>query len=165
MARDRGASRVWMTDVSRERLDIALERRRHVRRRRVGRGRGQRRRGRAGADRREGAERVSVAAPSKPAQQAALEMAAKRARVVYFAGLPKHDPVSPLDMNQLHYKELAILGAYGATHRQYRLTMDYLGRRRDELAKRGDAPVPARADRRGVRDDPVGRRVKVVIVP
>ena len=62
------------------------------------------------ADRRCGAERVSVAAPSKQAQQAALEMAAKRARVVYFAGLPKHDPVSPLDMNQLHYKELAILG-------------------------------------------------------
>ena len=53
-----------------------------------------------------GAERVSVAAPAKQAQQAALEMAAKRARVVYFAGLPKHDPVSPLDMNQLHYKEL-----------------------------------------------------------
>jgi L-iditol 2-dehydrogenase len=75
-----------------------------------------------------------VAAPSKQAQQAALEMAAKRARVVYFAGLPKHDPVSALDMNQLHYKELAILGAYGATHRQYRITMDYLNRRRDDLA-------------------------------
>jgi L-iditol 2-dehydrogenase len=80
-----------------------------------------------------GAERVSVAAPSQQAQQAALEIAAKRARVVYFAGLPKHDPVSPLDMNQLHYKELAVLGAYGATRRQYRLTMDYLNRRRDEL--------------------------------
>jgi L-iditol 2-dehydrogenase len=53
---------------------------------------------------------------------------------VYFAGLPKHDPVSPLDMNQLHYKELAILGAYGATRRQYRITMDYLNRRRGELA-------------------------------
>jgi L-iditol 2-dehydrogenase len=75
-----------------------------------------------------------VAAPAKPAQQAALEMAAKRARIVYFAGLPKHDPVSPLDMNQLHYKELAILGAYGASHRQYRITMDYLSRRRDDLA-------------------------------
>ena len=34
-----------------------------------------------------GAERISVAAPSKQAQQAALEMAAKRARVVYLAGL------------------------------------------------------------------------------
>jgi L-iditol 2-dehydrogenase len=54
---------------------------------------------------------------------------------VYFAGLPKHDPVSPLDMNQLHYKELAILGAYGATHRQYRITMGYLDRRQEELAR------------------------------
>jgi L-iditol 2-dehydrogenase len=82
-----------------------------------------------------GVERVSVAAPAKPAQQAALEMAAKRAKVVYFAGLPKHDPVSPLDMNELHYKELSILGAYGATHRQYRITMDYLDRRQDDLAR------------------------------
>ena len=76
-----------------------------------------------------------MAAPSKQAQQAALEMAAKRARVVYFAGLPKHDPVSPLDMNQLHYKELAILGAYGATHRQYQITMGYLDRRQEDLAR------------------------------
>jgi L-iditol 2-dehydrogenase len=81
----------------------------------------------------QGVERVCVAAPAKPAQQAALEMAAKRAKVVYFAGLPKHDPVSPLDMNELHYKELAILGAYGASHRQYRITMDYLNRRREDL--------------------------------
>jgi threonine dehydrogenase-like Zn-dependent dehydrogenase len=36
-------------------------------------------------------------------------------------------------MNQLHYKELAILGAYGASHRQYRITMDYLNRRREDL--------------------------------
>ena len=39
-----------------------------------------------------GAERVSVAAPAKAAQQAALEMAAKRAKVVYFAGLPEARP-------------------------------------------------------------------------
>jgi L-iditol 2-dehydrogenase len=133
MARDRGAGRVFLCDVSRDRLDIALEA--------VGRfvddawttgednGVAELMGRTAGA----GAERISVAAPSKQAQQAALEMAAKRARVVYFAGLPKHDPVSPLDMNQLHYKELAILGAYGATRRQYRITMDYLNRRREDL--------------------------------
>jgi L-iditol 2-dehydrogenase len=80
-----------------------------------------------------GADRVSVAAPSKQAQQAALEMAGNRAKVVYFAGLPKHDPISSLDVNQLHYKELAILGSYGATHRQYVITMGYLDRRRDDL--------------------------------
>src|SRR5207245_10718785 len=100
-ARDRGASKVFLSVVNRQRLDVG----RHA----------------VGAfvddvwvagddsgvaevlDRTEGKgpERVSVAAPSKSAQQAALLMAAKRARVVYFAGLPKHDPVSPLDLNLL----------------------------------------------------------------
>jgi L-iditol 2-dehydrogenase len=135
MARDRGAARVFLIEASADRLELALSVAGHV----LDGG------WVAGDDngvaevmaRTEGAgaERVSVAAPSKRAQQAALEMAAKRARVVYFAGLPKHDPVSPLDMNQLHYKELAILGAYGATHRQYRVTMGYLDRRREELAR------------------------------
>jgi L-iditol 2-dehydrogenase len=134
MARDRGAGQVFLSDVNQDRLDLALGI--------VGsfvddawvpgedNGLGDVMSRTAGV----GVERVSVAAPSKQAQQAALEMAAKRARIVYFAGLPKHDPVSPLDMNQLHYKELSILGAYGATHRQYRITMDYLNRRRDDLA-------------------------------
>jgi L-iditol 2-dehydrogenase len=135
MARDRGASRIYLTDVNGDRLQVALGIVGHfvdhawvagedngvaeVMSRTEGRG----------------AERVCVAAPSKQGQQAALEMAAKRARVVYFAGLPKHDPVSPLDMNQLHYKELAVLGAYGATHRQYRITMDYLERRQEDLGR------------------------------
>ena len=135
MARDRGAGRIFLTDVNGDRLRVALDVVGHliddawvagedngvaeVMSRTDGRG----------------ADRVSVAAPSKAAQQAALEMAAKRARVVYFAGLPKHDPVSPLDMNQLHYKELAVLGAYGATHRQYRITMDYLDRRQEDLGR------------------------------
>src|SRR5438874_3331877 len=134
MARDRGAGKVFLTDGNRQRLDVAL--------RAVGSFvddswvPGDDNGVAAAMERTEGRgpERVIVAAPSKVAQQAALEMAAKRARVVYFAGLPKHDPVASLDMNQLHYKELAILGAYGATHRQYRITMDYLERRRDELA-------------------------------
>jgi L-iditol 2-dehydrogenase len=135
MARDRGAARVYISDVNRERLDVALGV--------VGsyvddawvagedNGVSEVMSRSAGA----GVDRVSVAAPSKQAQQAALEMAAKRARIVYFAGLPKHDPVSPLDVNQLHYKELVISGAYGASHRQYRLTMDYLDRRQDDLGK------------------------------
>jgi len=132
LARDRGAARVFLSDINRERLDLALEV--------VGRFVDEAWVAGEGADEvlsrtdGAGAERVIVAAPSKRAQQDALEMAGKRARVVYFAGLPKHDSVSPLDMNQLHYKELAVLGAYGATHRQYRITMDYLNRRREDLA-------------------------------
>lgn len=165
MCRDRGASRIYMTDVKEDRLRVAMD----VVGRFVddafvaGEDNGvsevlQRTGGR-------GADRVSVAAPSKQAQQAALEMAAKRARVVYFAGLPKHDPVSPLDMNQLHYKELAILGAYGATHRQYRITMDYLDRRREELGRVVTHRFPLERIADAFETIRSGAGLKVVIVP
>jgi L-iditol 2-dehydrogenase len=166
MCRDRGASTIYMTDVNKDRLDVALgvvgrfvddawvtgeddDGVEQVMSRTDGRG----------------ADRVSVAAPSKQAQQAALEMAAKRARVVYFAGLPKHDPVSPLDMNQLHYKELAILGAYGATHRQYRITMGYLNRRKDDLAPVVTHRFPLERIEEAFATIRDGTGLKMVIVP
>jgi L-iditol 2-dehydrogenase len=165
MARDRGASKVYLTDVSGERLKIALDVVGDV----VddawvaGEDNGvEEVLSRTGGD---GAERVSVAAPAKPAQEAALEMAAKRAKVVYFAGLPKHDPVSPLDMNQLHYKELAILGAYGATHRQYRITMDYLDRRQDQLARVVTHRFPLEEIAEAFETIRSGTGLKMVIVP
>ena len=165
MARDRGAGKVFLSDVNRQRLDLALSA--------VGgfvddawvagedNGLAELEGRTDGA----GADRISVAAPSKQAQQAALEMAAKRARVVYFAGLPKHDPVSPLDMNQLHYKELAILGAYGATHRQYRITMDYLNRRRKELAPVVTHQFPLERIDEAFETIRSGSGLKMVVVP
>ncbi len=165
LCRDRGAARIYLIDVSRERLELALA---------VVGGSvddawvGGEDNGVEGVLERtggRGVSRVCVAAPAKRAQQAALEMAAKRARVVYFAGLPKHDPVSPLDMNQLHYKELAVLGAYGATHRQYRITMDYLARRRDELAGVVTHRLPLERIGEGFEAIRSGAALKVVIEP
>jgi L-iditol 2-dehydrogenase len=92
-------------------------------------------------------------------------MAAKRARVVYFAGLPKHDPVSPLDMNELHYKELAILGAYGATHRQYRITMDYLDRRQEDLSRVVTHRFPLEDIAQAFETIRSGSGLKTVILP
>ena len=165
MSRDRGAARIYLSDVSGDRLKIALDAVGHL----VddawvsGEDNGvSELRERTGG---EGASRVSVAAPAKPAQQAALEMASKRARVVYFAGLPKHDPVSPLDMNELHYKELAILGAYGATHRQYRITMGYLDRRQDDLAPVVTHRFPLEQIGQAFETIRSGAGLKMVIVP
>jgi L-iditol 2-dehydrogenase len=165
MARDRGASRVWMTDINADRLEVALgivgnfvdeawvagedNGVQEALSRTDGRGVG----------------RIIVAAPSKQAQQAALEAAAKRAKIVYFAGLPKHDPASPLDMNELHYKELAILGAYGATHRQYRITMDYLDRRQEELGRVVTHRFPLERIAEGFETIRSGAGLKMVIVP
>jgi L-iditol 2-dehydrogenase len=165
MARDRGARRILLTDVNGERLKIALDV--------VGSfvddawvtGEGDTVAEVISRTGGEGTDRISVAAPSKEAQQAALEMAAKRARIVYFAGLPKHDPVSPLDMNQLHYKELAILGAYGATHRQYRITMDYLDRRQEDLGRVVTHRFPLERIAEAFETIRSGAGLKVVVLP
>jgi L-iditol 2-dehydrogenase len=163
--RDRGVARIYLADVSKERLSLALDA--------VGafvddawvsgedNGVGEVLDRTGGA----GAERVMVAAPSKEAQQAALEMAGPRGRVVYFAGLPKSDPVSPLDMNQLHYKELSVLGAYGATPRQYRITMGYLARRREDLARIVTHRFPLERVAEGFEAIRSGAGLKVVIQP
>ena len=59
-----------------------------------------------------GPDVVVVAVSAAAAQNDALEMAAKAARVNFFAGLPKSNPVAPLDVNQIHYKELVVSGSY-----------------------------------------------------
>ncbi|NJM94444.1 MAG: zinc-binding dehydrogenase [Cytophagales bacterium] len=55
---------------------------------------------------------VIVAASTAAAQADALEMAAKRARVEYFGGLPKSKPTAEINTNHLHYKEIVLSGSY-----------------------------------------------------
>jgi len=112
-----------------------------------------------------GAERVIVAAPAKPAQQAALVMAAPRARVVYFAGLPKADPTMQFDANQLHYKELSVLGAYGCTPHQYRVTLDLLARGREMYERIVTHRFPLEEIAEGFATIKAGTGLKVVIEP
>ena len=57
-----------------------------------------------------GADVVIVAAPSKPAQESALEIAATGGRINFFGGLPKDDPYIRFDSNIVHYKELIVTG-------------------------------------------------------
>jgi L-iditol 2-dehydrogenase len=57
-----------------------------------------------------GADVVIVAAPSKIAQQSAIEIAAVGGRINLFGGLPKDDPIIQFDSNAVHYKELIVTG-------------------------------------------------------
>ncbi len=57
-----------------------------------------------------GADVIIVAAPSKPAQESALRIAAVGARINLFGGLPKNDPTIKFDSNLVHYKELMVTG-------------------------------------------------------
>ena len=62
-----------------------------------------------------GADVVIVCAASGRAQQQAVRMAARRGRVSLFAGLPKGSNAVSLDTSLIHYREVRLVGAAGAT--------------------------------------------------
>jgi len=112
-----------------------------------------------------GADRVIVACAAQAAQQAALKLAAPSARVVYFAGLPKTNPLVEFDANELHYKELAVLGAYGATPRQYHITLDLLAREAARAESIVTHRFPLERIAEGFETIREGSGLKVVIRP
>ncbi len=57
-----------------------------------------------------GADVIITAAPSKIAQESALQIAAVGGRINLFGGLPKDDPYIRFDSNIVHYKELIVTG-------------------------------------------------------
>jgi L-iditol 2-dehydrogenase len=62
-----------------------------------------------------GVDVVVVAAASGRAQEQAVRLAARQGRISFFGGLPKDDPVIALDANEVHYRELTIVGANGSS--------------------------------------------------
>jgi L-iditol 2-dehydrogenase len=77
-----------------------------------------------------GADVVITAAASGAAQQEAVPMAARSGRISFFGGLPKDNPTITLDSNQVHYRELTIVGASGSspTHNREALALIAAGR-------------------------------------
>jgi L-iditol 2-dehydrogenase len=123
VARSRGAARVFLVELSRERLDMAaalvkpdaaicaaeqdpIE---AVLALTDGRG----------------ADVIITAAASGKAQEQALAMVARQGRISFFGGLPKDNSVIALDSNLVHYRELMIIGANGSSpaHNKQALAM------------------------------------------
>ena len=113
LARARGAERVFLIELSQQRLEMAaalvapdeaigagaVDTVETVRKLTDGRG----------------ADVIVVAAASGKAQEDALQMAARRGRVSFFGGLPKDQPTITCDANIVHYREVAIVGANGSS--------------------------------------------------
>jgi L-iditol 2-dehydrogenase len=113
LARARGADRVFLVELNRQRLDLA-----------------------AGlvhpdaaicaqevdpvdaivkATDGRGADVIITAAASGAAQEQAITMAARQGRISFFGGLPKDKPTITCDSNLVHYRELTIVGANGSS--------------------------------------------------
>ena len=69
---------------------------------------------------------VIVATGSPAAQNDALAIASKAGRVCFFAGLPKSNSMVPLDVNQIHYKELEVTGSYSEKKRDFQAAVALL---------------------------------------
>ena len=113
LARARGAARVLLVELSRQRLELA-----------AGLVAPDEAIGADGTDTvaavREltggrGADIIVVANGSGKAQEGALAMAARRGTVSFFGGLPKDRPTITLDSNIVHYREVGIVGANGSS--------------------------------------------------
>lgn len=91
--------------------------------------------GLAGADGRKGFDVVIVTAPRPEAQQQAIEAAAIRGRVNFFAGLPAGTSPPALDVNAVHYRQLLVTGTTGSNARQYRQTLELVASGRLDLRR------------------------------
>jgi L-iditol 2-dehydrogenase len=119
MARTAGAEKIFINDLSRERLDLCRQLdstfitiesetlKEDIARLTEGRG----------------VDVCITACPAPQAQQIALELAAINGRIIFFGGLPQHKAHVSLNTNLIHYKQLEVTGTTRQSLSQYRRTL------------------------------------------
>lgn len=163
LARARGASTVYLVELSRERLDLSAERVHpdaaicaaevdpveEVLRLTEGRG----------------ADVIITAAASGKAQEDALRMAALRGRISLFGGLPKDRPTITFDSNVVHYRELTVVGANGSSPAQNRTALEYIASGAVPVADLITHTMPLERFVDGIGAVTGGTAIKVTIEP
>lgn len=163
LARARGASTVYLVELSRERLDLSAERVHpdaaicaaevdpvdEVLRLTEGRG----------------ADVIITAAASGKAQEDALRMAALRGRISLFGGLPKDRPTITFDSNVVHYRELTVVGANGSSPAQNRKALEYIASGAVPVADLITHTMPLERFADGIGAVTGGTAIKVTIEP
>ena len=78
-----------------------------------------------------GGEKFDIAITAcsvKAAQADALKLVRKKGRVSFFAGVPKDDPILPLDSNLIHYNEISIFGCFASNLQHYHQALAMVSR-------------------------------------
>ncbi|MCC5464249.1 zinc-dependent dehydrogenase [Pelosinus baikalensis] len=73
-----------------------------------------------------GANVVIVTAGTPEAQVLGINMASKMGKVCLFAGLPKDQPAITIDANYVHYRQIAIYGAFSSAPRHNALALELI---------------------------------------
>lgn len=73
-----------------------------------------------------GVDVVVAAASVKQLASLGMKLLARDGHLSVFAGMPKSDPVEPIDLNLIHYLELHVHGANSSVQRDYFVARDFL---------------------------------------
>jgi L-iditol 2-dehydrogenase len=112
-----------------------------------------------------GPDVVIVAAPSPEAQAEALELSARRGRIVFFGGLPPDTPSARLNTNLIHYRQLVVTGTTGSTTRQYRAALEMIVEGRIPAASLAGARLPLEQFREGFDRSRSASEMRIVLEP
>ena len=123
--RARGARRITVMDVSQERLDL-LKKLGLPFDDLVNSGRARPEEWVKAATGGRGVDAVVVAASVKALVGVGLGLLRRAGHLSIFAGMPKSDPVLPIDTNRIHYYELNLHGANSSSQAEYLQARDFL---------------------------------------
>lgn len=164
LARTRGASRITLVERNAERLELAAARVRPDEVVLAEDGVDAVAAVRALSDGR-GADAVIVAAPTEAAHQDGLEMAANRGRISLFGSLPKDTPRISVDANEIHYRELTIVGAANSTPAQNAAALAMIAGAQVPVADLITDTLPLEGLPDAIMSVRSGRGMKYVIAP
>jgi len=112
-----------------------------------------------------GADVVVVAVSSAPLQEQAVELAARRGRVNFFAGLAAGRDRACVSSNWIHYGQVTVTGTTGSNYLQYRQTLQMLASGRLSLQPLVTARRSLQEIEAALADAASGEHLKVVLIP
>jgi len=112
-----------------------------------------------------GADVVVVAVGSATLQEQAVELAARRGRVNFFAGLAAGRDRACVSSNWIHYGQVTVTGTTGSNYLQYRQTLQMLASGRLSLQPLVTARRPLQEMEAALADAASGEHLKVVLIP
>ncbi|MDD3725829.1 MAG: zinc-dependent dehydrogenase [Candidatus Ratteibacteria bacterium] len=111
------------------------------------------------------ADRVIVAVGAHQAQETAIEVVAKRGSVNYFGGLPKEKPFINFNSNLLHYGEFFVTGTHGSSPIHNRVALDLIASGRINPERYITHKYPLEDIKTGLEKAEKKEGLKVVILP
>jgi L-iditol 2-dehydrogenase len=112
-----------------------------------------------------GADVVITAAPSKTAQETALDVAAIGGRINYFGGLSKDDPYIRFNSNTVHYRELVVTGTTACSTYDCLQALELVNARRIDLSGMVTSRFPLREANAAFVAAADGKNLRVTLEP